>query len=48
MPVVIVPDLSQPSEEARAFSLAVFDSLTEAEARLATWFASTGSAARDE
>lgn len=38
MQVVIVPDLNQPSAEARAFSLAVLGSLTEVEARWPAWF----------
>lgn len=38
MRVVIVPDLHPPSEEARAFSLAVLDSLTQVDARLSGWF----------
>jgi HAD superfamily hydrolase (TIGR01509 family) len=39
MQVVLVPDLNQPSEEARAFSLAVLDSLTQTDERFASWFA---------
>jgi len=38
MHVVIVPDLNQPSEEARAFSLAVLDSLAHTDERFAAWF----------
>jgi HAD superfamily hydrolase (TIGR01509 family) len=38
MQVVIVPDLNPPSDEARSFSLAVLDSLTQTDERFAAWF----------
>jgi HAD superfamily hydrolase (TIGR01509 family) len=39
MHVVIVPDLNQPSDEARSFCLAVLDSLAHTQQRFDTWFA---------
>jgi HAD superfamily hydrolase (TIGR01509 family) len=38
MQVVIVPDLKQPSDEARRFSLAVLDSLVRVDGELDGWF----------
>jgi beta-phosphoglucomutase-like phosphatase (HAD superfamily) len=38
MQVVIVPDLNQPSDEARAFCLDVLSSLTEAAQHFDRWF----------
>jgi len=38
MQAVIVPDLNEPSEEARAFSLAVLPSLAHVETRFDAWF----------
>ena len=38
MGVVIVPDLKRPADDACAASLAVIDSLHDAQARLDTWF----------
>jgi beta-phosphoglucomutase-like phosphatase (HAD superfamily) len=38
MQVVIVPDLNQPSDDARAFCLDVLSSLTEAAQHFDRWF----------
>lgn len=41
MQVVIVPDVNQPSDDARAFCLAVLDSLAHTEAHFSDWFPAT-------